>query len=60
MKAARLIDGQGGAPLANAVIVIEDDRITAVGAGLAVPAGAEVIDLGGATCFRASSTATRM
>ena len=49
IKAARLIDGQGGAPLANPVVVVEDDRITRVGAGLPVPAGAEVIDLGGAT-----------
>ena len=49
LKAARLIDGQGGAPLANAVVVIEDDRIARVGAGLPVPAGAEVFDLGSAT-----------
>lgn len=49
VKAARLIDGQGGAPISNAVVVVEDDRIAAVGAGLAVPAGAEVIDLGRAT-----------
>ena len=49
VKAARLIDGQGGAPMANPVVVVEDDRITRVGAGLPVPAGAEVIDLGGAT-----------
>ena len=27
-----LIDGLGGAPIANSVIVIEGDRITAVGA----------------------------
>jgi imidazolonepropionase-like amidohydrolase len=49
VKAARLIDGQGGAPIADPVVVIEDDRIARVGAGLPVPAGAEVIDLGGAT-----------
>ncbi len=49
LKAARLLDGQGGTPLANAVVVIEDDRIARVGAGLPVPAGAEVIDLGSAT-----------
>jgi len=49
VKAARLIDGQGGAPTANPVVVIEDDKIARVGAGLAVPAGAEVVDLGGAT-----------
>ena len=49
LKAARLLDGQGGTPLATAVVVIEDDRIARVGAGLEVPAGAEVIDLGSAT-----------
>jgi imidazolonepropionase-like amidohydrolase len=49
LKAARLLDGQGGTPLANAVVVIEDDRIARVGAGLPVPAGAEVVDLGSAT-----------
>jgi imidazolonepropionase-like amidohydrolase len=49
VKAARLIDGQGGAPVAHPVIVIEGDRIASVGAGVAVPAGAEVIDLGSAT-----------
>ena len=49
VKAARLIDGQGGASLANAVVVIENERITRVGAGLLAPAGAEVIDLGDAT-----------
>ena len=49
LKAAHLIDGQGGAPLANPVVVIENDRIVRVGAGLPIPAGAEVIDLGSAT-----------
>jgi imidazolonepropionase-like amidohydrolase len=49
VKAGRLIDGHGGAPVRNPVVVIEDDRIVSVGAGLAVPAGADVIDLGGAT-----------
>ncbi len=49
IKAARLIDGQGGAPTANPVVVVENDRITRVGPGLPVPAGAEVIDLGDAT-----------
>jgi imidazolonepropionase-like amidohydrolase len=49
VKAARLIDGQGGAPIPNPVVVIEDDRIARVGPGLAAPAGAAVIDLGAAT-----------
>jgi imidazolonepropionase-like amidohydrolase len=49
IKAARLLDGHGGAPLAPAMIRIEGERIADVGTDLAVPAGAQVIDLGGAT-----------
>jgi imidazolonepropionase-like amidohydrolase len=51
LRAARLIDGTGNAPLANAVIVITDDQITAVGTedNVRLPAGAKVIDLGDAT-----------
>ncbi len=45
----RLIDGFGGPPLANSVIIIEDERITAVGTigALAVPPDAEVISTEG-------------
>ena len=46
LKAARLIDGTGAAPMTNAVVLIEGDRITAVGSGLAIPKGYEVVDLG--------------
>lgn len=49
IRAARLIDGRGGPPLQNAVILIDSTRITAVGANLAIPAGTKVIDLGQAT-----------
>src|SRR5260221_12333207 len=49
IKAARLIDGHGGAPLVPAMVRIEGDRIAEVGAALTVPAGAQIIDLGGAT-----------
>jgi imidazolonepropionase-like amidohydrolase len=49
IRAGRLIDGRGGAPTSNAVILIEGERITAAGAGLTIPAGYEVIDLGNAT-----------
>src|SRR5436305_9085409 len=45
VRAGRLIDGRGGAPIRDAVILIQGDRITAVGPGLAIPAGAEVVDL---------------
>jgi imidazolonepropionase-like amidohydrolase len=49
VKAARLIDGRGGPPLAPAMVRIEGDRIAEVGARVAVPPGARVIDLGEAT-----------
>ena len=51
LRGARLIDGTGAAPISNAVIVITDDRITAVGpaASVTVPAGAKVVDLGDVT-----------
>ncbi len=49
IKAAQIIDGRGGAPIKNGVIVVTDDKITAVGANIAIPAGARVIDLGDAT-----------
>jgi imidazolonepropionase-like amidohydrolase len=49
IRAGRLIDGRGGPPLADAVILVQGERITAVGAGLAIPPGALVIDLSGKT-----------
>ena len=49
IRAARLIDGNGGAPVRDAVVIVEGERIVAAGANLAIPAGATVIDLGGAT-----------
>jgi imidazolonepropionase-like amidohydrolase len=51
LRAARLIDGTGAATVNNAVIVVTDDRIVAVGpaATVAVPAGARVVDLGDVT-----------
>ena len=49
IRAGRLIDGLGGAPMADAVILVENDRITAVGRGLAIPNGARVIDLSRST-----------
>ena len=44
-----LIDGYGGAPLRNSVIIMDGERIRAVGqvGTLAVPAGAEVISTEG-------------
>ena len=49
VKAARLIDGKGGPVLAPAMVAISGDKIVEIGTNLAVPAGATVVDLGGAT-----------
>ncbi|HEX2078699.1 MAG TPA: amidohydrolase family protein [Longimicrobium sp.] len=51
LRAARLIDGTGAAPVQNGVVVVTDDRIVATGreGSVQVPAGARVIDLGDAT-----------
>ena len=45
IRAGRVIDGRGGAPLVNAIILIENERIVAVGTGLSIPRDAQVIDL---------------
>ncbi len=49
IKAARLLDGRGGAAIAPAIVRVEDEKIAEVGTNLAVPEGATVIDLGDAT-----------
>jgi len=51
IKAARMIDGSGSAPILNAVIVVADDKITAIGPkGMVIePPNAPVIDLGDVT-----------
>jgi imidazolonepropionase-like amidohydrolase len=49
VRAGKLIDGRGGPPVSNAVILIDSTRITAVGANLPIPPGTSVIDLGEAT-----------
>src|SRR5678815_4142909 len=51
LKAARLIDGTGAAPINNAVVVVTDNTITAVGSAnsVTVPANARTIDLGDGT-----------
>src|SRR6185369_15226293 len=51
LKAARLIDGTGAAPINNAVVVVTDNTITAVGAAgaVSIPANAKIIDLGDVT-----------
>lgn len=49
LRAARLIDAKSDAVISNAVVLVEGDKITAVGSGLAIPSGAKEIDLGDAT-----------
>ncbi|HVD76062.1 MAG TPA: amidohydrolase family protein, partial [Vicinamibacteria bacterium] len=51
LRCGRLIDGKRAAPVESAVVIVEAERIREVGAGLAVPAGARVVDLGRATCL---------
>jgi imidazolonepropionase-like amidohydrolase len=49
LKAARLFDGKSNALVTPGVVVVTDGKITSVGGKAAIPAGAEVIDLGDAT-----------
>lgn len=45
VRAGRLVDPDSGTVLANQVILVKDGKIQAVGAALAIPKGAAVIDL---------------
>ena len=49
VKAARLFDGKSDQVVSPGVVVIQDGKITAIGGNAAIPAGAEVIELGDAT-----------
>ena len=49
VRAGKLIDGKSDQAIANALILIEDGKITSVTAGGAAPAGVELIDLSHAT-----------
>jgi imidazolonepropionase-like amidohydrolase len=49
IKAGKLVDVDAGTVLTDQVIVIRDNKIEAVGKGLAVPPGATVIDLSNMT-----------
>ena len=45
IRAGRLLDPEGGRILTNQIIVVEGTRIRDVGPNVAIPAGAQVIDL---------------
>ncbi|MGA2341558.1 MAG: amidohydrolase family protein [Steroidobacteraceae bacterium] len=49
IRAARLLDGRGGEPLAPAMVRVEGDKIAAVASSLPVPAGARLVNLGDST-----------
>jgi imidazolonepropionase-like amidohydrolase len=49
IRAGRLVDPETGTVATNQVILIEDGKFAAIGPNLAVPAGAEVIDLSSLT-----------
>jgi imidazolonepropionase-like amidohydrolase len=49
VRAGRLLDGKSDTAIANALILVENDRIVSVSAGGAAPAGVEVVDLSKAT-----------
>jgi imidazolonepropionase-like amidohydrolase len=49
LKAARLFDGKSDALVTPGVVIVTDGKIIAAGASAAIPAGAQVIDLGDAT-----------
>jgi len=49
VRAGRMFDSRAGTMLNNQVILIRGDRIAEVGANVAVPSGARVIDLSNAT-----------
>src|SRR4051812_25138309 len=49
LKAARLFDGKANALVQNGVVVVQGGKIVDAGANVAIPQGAQVIDLGDAT-----------
>ncbi|HXI28289.1 MAG TPA: amidohydrolase family protein [Vicinamibacterales bacterium] len=49
IRAGRLLDPEGGRILANQIIVVEGNRIREVGPNVAIPPGAQVIDLSAMT-----------
>src|SRR5262249_22200518 len=49
LKAARLFDGKSDVLRTPAVVLVQGSKIAAMGTGLSIPSGTQVIDLGDAT-----------
>src|SRR3989440_3259473 len=49
LKAAHMFDGNSKSLVPNGVVIVRDDKVVDAGSNLAVPADAQVIDLGDAT-----------
>lgn len=49
LRAGQLIDGTSDQPITNAIVLIENSKIVAVGQNVDIPAAAKVIQLGSAT-----------
>lgn len=49
IRASAMIDVESGAVVKSAVVVVEGDRIRAVGPNLSIPQGARLLDLGNST-----------
>ncbi|HTO77111.1 MAG TPA: amidohydrolase family protein [Thermoanaerobaculia bacterium] len=47
LKGATLLDGNGGPPVANAVVLLRDGKIECAGADCAIPEGVDVTDVSG-------------
>ena len=60
IEGGTLIDGRGGSPLPDAVLVIEDDRIAAIGkkGSVSYPDGAQILDADGKFVLPGSSMPT--
>ncbi|MDH5197525.1 MAG: amidohydrolase family protein, partial [Gemmatimonadota bacterium] len=49
IRAGRLLDPEAGTVSTNQIVLVENGKFTAVGANVAIPSGAEVIDLSNLT-----------
>jgi imidazolonepropionase-like amidohydrolase len=49
IRASHLLDVKAGSTISNVVVLIEDDKIRAVGPALTVPTSAEIVELGDVT-----------